>query len=142
MAEELLANGYKNNSIQSTSNASEDIFISNSNNRDYSNIKIPSRQTSTPVLAERGLSENDATHFRLRDGVTPTEYFTCYSCGLTFSGTSYLLQIYEHYSETVHNNYFGNCLYCQGKVHQYYRKRENRLCYYHDCLRWKRGDDC
>lgn len=103
-----------------------------------------SRQTSTTaslLTGDRGHSENDATHFRLRDGTSPNEYYTCLSCGLTFTGTNSLLPIYEHYSETIHTNYFGDCFYCQGRVHQYYHKRENRLCYYHDCLRWKRGDD-
>lgn len=120
---------------------SEDISASSNNNRDCDNNKSQSRQTSIPILGDRGHSENDTTHFRLRDGITPTEYYTCFSCGLTFLGKSFPLGIYEHYSERIHNYYFGNCLYCQGKVHQYFSKRENRLCYYHDCLRWKRGDD-
>lgn len=88
-----------------------------------------------------GFSERDATHFRLRDGVTESfEYLTCLSCGESFKFSS-LIEVYDHYRERPHLRHYANCLYCQGKVHQYYHNREQQVKYYHNCLRWKRGED-
>lgn len=110
----------------------------NRNSETESREDKDSRETS-------GLSESDATHFRLRAGcsIAPALY-TCYSCGQSFVGSGSskdLLQIYEHYSETPHSDFYGNCFYCNGKVHRYANHRLNRHYFYHDCLRWKRGDD-
>lgn len=97
--------------------------------------------TPTLTILDQGRSERDATHFRLRDGATEaSESITCLSCGEVFKSTS-LLQVFEHYSERVHIRNFSNCLYCQGKVYSYYHNQGQRVKYYHNCLRWKRGED-
>lgn len=96
---------------------------------------------ATPTILDQGLSERDATHFRLRNGILQGfEYITCLSCGESFESTS-LLEIYDHYRERPHLRHYSNCLYCQGKVHQYYHNRQEQVKYYHNCLRWKRGED-
>lgn len=92
------------------------------------------------VALDNGHSENDATHFRLRKKFQSFGNLTCLSCGDNFQSTS-LLQVYEHYSEKAHVFYFANCFYCLGKVHRYFDNSKQQTLYYHDCLRWKRGDD-
>lgn len=95
----------------------------------------------TTTYLDQGQSERDATHFRLREGnLEGFEYITCQSCGETFRSSS-LLHIYDHYRERVHVRHFSNCLYCQGKVYQYFHNDRQILNYYHNCLRWKRGED-
>lgn len=97
--------------------------------------------TNIEATTGGGLTESDATHFRLRDGVTKDfEFLTCFSCDETFKSTS-LLEVYDHYRERPHLRHYANCLYCQGKVHQYYHNRLRQVKYYHNCLRWKRGED-
>lgn len=97
--------------------------------------------TNIEATTGGGLTESDATHFRLRDGVTKDfEFLTCFSCDETFKSTS-LLEVYDHYRERPHLRHYANCLYCQGKVHQYYHNRIRQVKYYHNCLRWKRGED-
>lgn len=97
--------------------------------------------TPTATILDQGQSERDATHFRLRDGATEgSEYITCLSCGESFKSSS-LLQVFEHYSERIHTRNFSNCLYCQGKVYSYYHNEGRKVKYYHNCLRWKRGED-
>lgn len=86
-----------------------------------------------------GRTENDATHIRFRDDRHPEEFITCLSCGERFLCTSQL-NIYEHYSEKEHTRYFGDCLYCAGKVHQY-SSNNNTIKIYHNCFRWKQGED-
>ncbi|XP_075154346.1 uncharacterized protein LOC142227973 [Haematobia irritans] len=95
----------------------------------------------TATALDQGQSERDATHFRLREGATEaSQYVTCLSCGESFKSKS-LLQVFEHYAERVHVRNFSNCLYCQGKVYRYYHNENQRVNYYHNCLRWKRGED-
>lgn len=97
--------------------------------------------TNTNIIETPGLSERDATHFRLRDGVIEGfEYLTCLSCGESFKSTS-LIEVYDHYRERPHLRHYANCLYCQGKVYQYYHNRQRQVKYYHNCLRWKIGED-
>ena len=104
---------------------------------------LPGTLEETTNLNEQtgGISESDAIHYRLRgDVIEGFEYITCLSCGETFKSTS-LLEVYDHYKERPHLRHYSNCLYCQGKVHQYYHNSLHLVKYYHNCLRWKRGED-
>lgn len=105
-----------------------------------SSITATTTTIANEISLDQGRTENDATHFRLRDVLQSSDRLTCLSCGETFECTS-LLQVYEHYSEKFHERYYSNCLYCQGKVHQYFDNKNQHIHYYHNCLRWKRGEN-
>lgn len=100
-------------------------------------------EATTTNINERtgGISESDATHYRLRGDVSEGfEYITCLSCEETFKSNS-LSEVYDHYKERPHLRHYSNCLYCHGKVHRYYHNSLHLVKYYHNCLRWKRGED-
>ena len=86
--------------------------------------------------------ESDAIHHRLRVRENNETSITCLSCNEIFHNISVKL-FFEHYREHLHKASFGNCLYCQGKVHRYCVERTDghQVSIYHDCLRWKRGED-
>lgn len=85
-----------------------------------------------------GRTESDATHIRLRSDRHAKEEVTCLSCGNVFYATSNI-DVFEHFSETLHTHYFGDCLYCRGKVHTY--KKQGQIVFFHNCFRWKCGDE-
>ena len=87
-------------------------------------------------------SENDdridAIHHRFREDQEIDRQVVCLSCKREFLAKS-LADIFAHFSENQHFEYFRDCLYCQGKVHQY--TENGRLEYYHNCSRWRRNLD-
>lgn len=90
-------------------------------------------------LNNNTVTESDSTNIRLRSDLHKIENYTCLSCGECFSATSNL-EIFEHYSEKLHERYFGDCLYCGGKVHQY-QTTQGQVEFFHNCARWKSGEE-
>lgn len=77
----------------------------------------------------------DAVHTRFREKGPLVKYF-CYSCYEEFAATS-TLEVFQHYGQREHTTYHSDCLYCQGRVHQY-KDGNQKLQYFHNCWRWKR----
>lgn len=82
-------------------------------------------------------TESDAVHPRFKVE-TPAEilsyekanYYYCNQCKLYFAPT--VLGLETHFTkEIVKHNYFGICLYCKGKVYEYYLN-ESQLVF-HNC---------
>ncbi|KAL5287850.1 hypothetical protein ACFFRR_008609 [Megaselia abdita] len=100
--------------------------ISNENNNASSNAISPANDRI------------DAIHHRFRQNRESNQQIVCLSCKREFVASSQA-DIYSHYSEQEHLEYFSLCLYCQGKVHRY--SEGNRVELYHNCSRWKRNLD-
>lgn len=102
-------------------------------------LRIINPLEQVPELESR--EESDAIHHRLRAGENTESAITCLSCNQIYRNIS-RSRFFEHYREHIHKASFGNCLYCQGKVHRYCIAHNLRqVLIYHDCLRWKRGED-
>lgn len=99
-----------------------------------------SNQNDVPrLLNQISQIESDSTNIRLRSDLHKKETITCLSCGKPFFATSNL-EIFEHYSEKLHTHYLGDCLYCGGKVHKYQRT-QGQDKFFHNCSRWKCGEE-
>lgn len=90
-------------------------------------IAMPSKDDST-----------DAVHIRFRDKEHLKQFY-CFDCSQTFSATQ-LLDVFQHYKDTQHVQFYCNCLYCDGRVYQY-RDGDHQIQFYHNCFRWKQGLD-
>lgn len=85
-----------------------------------------------------GKAESDSTNIRLRNDLHKKEAITCLSCGQLFFATSNI-EVFEHYKENLHDQYYRDCLYCRGKVHKY--QVEGQEEFFHNCSRWKCGEE-
>lgn len=80
----------------------------------------------------------DAIHHRFRENQDSRRQIVCLSCKKEFIASS-LADIFSHYAEEEHSDYFKLCLYCQGNVHRY--SEDDQIKLYHNCGRWRRNLD-
>lgn len=99
---------------------------------------MPENKHSISTHNGNGEEHVDAVHIRFRDK-GPTKSYHCFDCSENFNASS-ILDVFEHYVQNAHHHYYSDCLYCQGKVHQY-KDADSKLQYYHNCSRWKRNID-
>lgn len=99
-------------------------------------IPVLSRERSPPTPDD--YTAIDASHARFRPTIAEG-YLFCFSCFETFRAFTQL-HVVQHYVDTRHERWHEKCLYCGGNVHMF-RDFAGEEKFYHNCFRWRSGQD-